>query len=109
MVKSAQEFVRALKAPSDPPDTGGPVKIQIASEVWHDSSFHVPNKEEVIVDWILTRLLKDKDKKQYVLARWPSLALSKSNKTLTYSFRCACVEIPTPYATSAIGTSSATF
>ena len=68
MVNSAQEFVKALKAPSDPPDADGPLKIQIVTQAWHDSGFHVPNKEEVIVEWILTRLLKDKDRKQYVLA-----------------------------------------
>lgn len=66
MVHSAQEFIRALKAPADPPVANGPLKIEIARSVWHSSPFYVPNKEEVIADWLLTRLLKDKDKEGYV-------------------------------------------
>ncbi|KAF7794109.1 hypothetical protein EIP86_005239 [Pleurotus ostreatoroseus] len=62
MVHSAQDFIRALKAPSDPPQAEGLTKIEIATTAWADSSFYIPNKEEVITDWALTRLLKDKDK-----------------------------------------------
>jgi hypothetical protein len=57
-----QSFVRALKAPTDPPRPAGPLKIEIARGVWDTSSFYVPNKGELIVDWILARLLKDKSK-----------------------------------------------
>ncbi|KAI0690683.1 Urb2/Npa2 family-domain-containing protein [Cytidiella melzeri] len=58
---SAQDFVRALRAPSDPPQPGGPTKLELARATWDDESRLVPNKEENIVEWILTRLLKEKD------------------------------------------------
>ncbi|KAF7982078.1 hypothetical protein HWV62_30382 [Athelia sp. TMB] len=61
-LKSSQSFVRALKAPSDPPQKDGPSKIEIALDAWSDQSFYVPNKGEVISEWILTKLLKDKSK-----------------------------------------------
>lgn len=66
MVQSAQDFIRALKAPSDPPQANGPTKIAIARATWDDGTFYVPNKEEVVADWVLTRLLKDKGKEPYV-------------------------------------------
>jgi len=56
---SAQNFVRALRAPTDPPRQGGPLKIDLASTAWHETSFHVPRKAETILEWCLTRLLKD--------------------------------------------------
>ncbi|PSR71300.1 hypothetical protein EW026_g399 [Hermanssonia centrifuga] len=62
MAHSAQEFIRALKAPSDPPHPDGLSKVDIARQAWDDTSLYVPNKEEAITDWILTRFLKDKDK-----------------------------------------------
>jgi hypothetical protein len=61
-VTSSQDFIRALKAVSDPPYPAGPSKIHIASQVWEQSTLYVPNKGQVIVDWILTRLLKGKSK-----------------------------------------------
>ncbi|KAF7339660.1 Urb2 domain-containing protein [Mycena sanguinolenta] len=57
---ASQAVYHALKAPSDPPRSGGPSKIQIASSAWEDKSLYMPNKGEVISDWILTKLLKDK-------------------------------------------------
>jgi hypothetical protein len=60
--QSSQSFVRALKAPIDPPKPDGPQKVEIAREAWDDTSFYVPSKGEVIVDWLLTTLLKDKAK-----------------------------------------------
>jgi len=60
--QSSQSFVRALKASSDPPQPDGSRKVEIAREAWDDTSFYVPSKEEVIVDWLLTKLLKDKAK-----------------------------------------------
>lgn len=60
--QSAQEFIRALRAPSDPPHAGGPYKVELAQQAWDNASFYIPNKGEVIVDWLLTRLLKDKAK-----------------------------------------------
>ncbi|KAG5648160.1 hypothetical protein DXG03_006114 [Asterophora parasitica] len=61
-VQTSQGFVRALKAASDPPTTGGPSKIKIAREAWDDASFYVPNKAEVVVEWVLSKFLKEKDK-----------------------------------------------
>lgn len=60
---SSQDFVRALKAPSD---TDKPSKIQIASHAWNEPAFYVPNKDQVIVDWILTHFLKEKGKESSV-------------------------------------------
>ncbi|KAJ6519597.1 Urb2/Npa2 family-domain-containing protein [Mycena sanguinolenta] len=57
---ASQVVYHALKAPSDPPRAGGPSKIQIASTAWEDRSLYMPNKGQVISDWILTKLLKDK-------------------------------------------------
>ncbi|KAJ6604425.1 Urb2/Npa2 family-domain-containing protein [Mycena vulgaris] len=57
---ASQAVYHALKAPSDPPHAGGPLKIQIASSAWEDKSLYMPNKGEVIAEWVLTRLLKDK-------------------------------------------------
>ena len=62
---SSQGFVRSLKAASDPPLVGGPSKIEIAQQAWEDASFYVPSKAEVIVDWILSKFLKDKGKEMY--------------------------------------------
>ncbi|KAI9512665.1 Urb2/Npa2 family-domain-containing protein [Russula earlei] len=57
--ESAQSFVRALRAPTDPPKLGDPSKIEIATAAWGQTSFHVPRKAEIILEWSLTRLLKD--------------------------------------------------
>ncbi|KAL4243177.1 hypothetical protein ABKN59_000993 [Abortiporus biennis] len=65
MVLSAQDFVRALKSPNDPPHPGGPAKIELAQAAWEDESLYIPNKGEVIADWLLTKLLKDKDKEYH--------------------------------------------
>jgi hypothetical protein len=59
---SAQSFVRALKAPSDPPLPEEQHKIEMARKAWDDMSFYVPGKGELIVDWLFTKLLKDKEK-----------------------------------------------
>lgn len=76
---SSQDFVRSLKAVSDPPLIGGPSKIEIAQQAWKNTSLYVPSKAEVIVDWILTRFLKDKGKETYELFRLLSVLLySKS-------------------------------
>ncbi|KAJ7786075.1 Urb2/Npa2 family-domain-containing protein [Mycena metata] len=57
---ASQAVYHALKAPSDPPRVGGPFKIDIASSAWEDKSLYMPNKGEVIAEWILTKFLKDK-------------------------------------------------
>lgn len=72
MAMSAQEFIKALKAPLDPPQADGPPKIAIAGNAWHNGTVYIPNKEEAIVDWILTRLLKEKDKERCVFSRLES-------------------------------------
>ncbi|OJA09101.1 hypothetical protein AZE42_02578 [Rhizopogon vesiculosus] len=59
---SAQSFVRLLKAPTDPPNPDSPPKIHIACTAWDDTTLHIPNKHELIAEFILTRLLKDKSK-----------------------------------------------
>ncbi|KAH9947654.1 Urb2/Npa2 family-domain-containing protein [Amylocystis lapponica] len=62
--QSAQEFVRALRAPTDPPHPNGPFKIEVARQTWENTTLYIPNKAEVITDWLLTRLLKDKAKER---------------------------------------------
>lgn len=62
MALSAQDFIRALRATADPPSPGGPTKVQIATQVWNNPALYVPNKGEAIIDWLLSRFLKDKDK-----------------------------------------------
>ncbi|VDB84507.1 unnamed protein product [Peniophora sp. CBMAI 1063] len=59
---SSQNFVRALKAPNDPPNPESLEKIDIAREVWDNSAINTQNKAEAIVEFILTRLLKEKGK-----------------------------------------------
>ncbi|KAI0271531.1 Urb2/Npa2 family-domain-containing protein [Gloeopeniophorella convolvens] len=57
--ESAQAFVRALRAPADPPAPGDPPKIDIASAAWHAEFFYVPRKAEIVFEWCLTRILKE--------------------------------------------------
>lgn len=64
---SAQEFIRALKGSADPPHVGGPLKIEIAKRTWDDASLYIPNKAEAIVEWLLSTMLKEKSKQQYVV------------------------------------------
>lgn len=59
-LKSAQSFVRALKASADPPISGAPAKIVIARNAWDTQTFVVPNKDEVILEWIFSKLSKEK-------------------------------------------------
>jgi hypothetical protein len=63
---SAPHLVRALKAPSDPPVAGGPLKITIAEQAWHDESFYLPNKAEVIGEFILSKFFKERVDGTYV-------------------------------------------
>lgn len=56
---SSQDFIRSLKAASDPPQPNGPSKLEIARAGWENSALYVPRKDEVIADWILTKLHKD--------------------------------------------------
>lgn len=66
-LQSSQDFVRALKSAADPPAPGGPPKIDIAMQAWNNKSFYVPSKAEIIADWILTKLLKEKGKEGCVI------------------------------------------
>ncbi|KIM48444.1 hypothetical protein M413DRAFT_440178 [Hebeloma cylindrosporum] len=61
-IESSQDFVRALRSASDPPTAGGPLKVEIAQLAWNNASFYVPSKAELIADWVLTKLLKEKGK-----------------------------------------------
>ncbi|TFK57438.1 hypothetical protein OE88DRAFT_1651155 [Heliocybe sulcata] len=58
--QSAQGFVRALKSPADPPQVGEPLKIEIARIVWDRSAIYIPNKAQIVYDWILTKFLKER-------------------------------------------------
>jgi hypothetical protein len=66
-IHSSQDFIRALKASSDPPVVGGPNKIEIARHAWDNNAFYLPSKAEVTVEWILSSLLKDKSQPAFVL------------------------------------------
>ena len=70
---NAQEFIRALKASSDPPYAGGPPKIEVARKAWDNVSLYVPNKAEAIVDWILSALLKEKSRQPFVYLPLPHI------------------------------------
>jgi hypothetical protein len=59
-LSSSQAFVRALKAASDPPTPNGPTKIDIARAGWQRKHFVVPNKEELVSEWLLGKLLKER-------------------------------------------------
>jgi hypothetical protein len=62
-LKSSQDFVRALKAASDPPVVaGGLTKFEIAEAAWNNANFYVPSKAELIADWLFTKLLKERGK-----------------------------------------------
>ncbi|OCF78752.1 hypothetical protein I204_00696 [Kwoniella mangroviensis CBS 8886] len=50
---SASGLIKNLKAASDPPQSGFPLKIDIALEAWQQDSFHVPRKADVLRDWVI--------------------------------------------------------
>lgn len=56
---SSHDFIRALKASSDPPVPNGLSKLEIASSGWKDNSLLVPRKDQVITDWIISKFHKD--------------------------------------------------
>jgi hypothetical protein len=80
---SAQSFVRLLKAPTDPPNPESPPKIQIACAAWDDVTIHIPNKHELIAEFILTRLLKDKSKTRCVGLRGVQPLVLTTDKSVT--------------------------
>lgn len=63
-----QEFIRALKASSNPPVPGGQTKIEIARHAWDDNTFLLPSKAQVIADWLLSTFLKDKFQSTWALS-----------------------------------------
>jgi hypothetical protein len=63
MELSSREFIQALKTAEDP---GAPAKIKIARRAWDNSSFYLPSKAEVIVEWILSTFHKNKSLDPYV-------------------------------------------
>lgn len=62
MTDSALDLVRKLKGPADPLTPGGLSKIELAQQGWSNTYLYMPNKAETILEWLLIRLLKDKDK-----------------------------------------------
>ncbi|KAH7330735.1 Urb2/Npa2 family-domain-containing protein [Rhizoctonia solani] len=54
---SSQEFIRALKASTDPPRPDGTRKIDLARQAWELETLFIPSKAEVIVEWVLRSLL----------------------------------------------------
>lgn len=58
---SAQDFIKALRARPEAHENG-PFKIELARKAWDSTNLDFPSKDEVVVDWLLTRLLKDKAK-----------------------------------------------
>ncbi|KZV92101.1 hypothetical protein EXIGLDRAFT_718699 [Exidia glandulosa HHB12029] len=60
-LSSAHAFIRALKAQTDPPPAESRQKIDLARDAWHTQSLYVPSKPEVLVDWLLSHLLKFHD------------------------------------------------
>ncbi|KAL1762420.1 hypothetical protein FB107DRAFT_199085 [Schizophyllum commune] len=97
-IKTAQDFVRALKAPNDPPSAGLPRKVQIAREGWDDQAFHVPNKAELIVDWLLGRFQKERN--QQSLADFCSVILDVEAWRLLHD---VCAGTPKPALVSVLG------
>jgi hypothetical protein len=60
VMQSSQDFVKGLKSTADPPFPGGPLKLNIATDAWNDTSFYIPRKGQVIAEWILSKFQKDR-------------------------------------------------
>lgn len=45
-------LVKQLRAPTDPPQNGGPSKIKLATQVLHDDTTRIPHKEAIIKSWL---------------------------------------------------------
>ncbi|CAE6490687.1 unnamed protein product [Rhizoctonia solani] len=73
---SSQEFIRALKAPKDPPRPEGTRKIDLARQAWELETLFIPSKAEVIVEWVLQSLLTTEETTSGVLdgKSWKLLA-----------------------------------
>ena len=55
-----QIIIKALKGSSDPPNKGGPSKIEVAKYAWDSTSIRFLNKDEVLAEWIFTSFVKEK-------------------------------------------------
>ncbi|KAJ3815023.1 Urb2/Npa2 family-domain-containing protein [Lentinula aff. lateritia] len=89
VLSSSQSFVRALKASSDPPNIGGPSKIEISRAAWDQQSFHAPRKAEVIVELILNRFVKSHELQSVTdIASWQLLSdiITPPRSTTTHSW-----------------------
>lgn len=64
-INTSQDVVRALRAPADPPYPGSPSKIEIARNAWDNGSLNFPQKRELLLEYALSRLLKDKNAEEY--------------------------------------------
>ncbi|BEI96791.1 hypothetical protein CcaverHIS631_0203800 [Cutaneotrichosporon cavernicola] len=53
-------LIKALKGAQDPPTSGGPSKISLATAAWQDTSLLVPRKADVIRDWVLEAWTRSK-------------------------------------------------
>lgn len=47
-------LLRYLRAARDPPSTGGPSKISLATSAWRDQGSEIPHLGEILRDWILS-------------------------------------------------------
>ncbi|KAJ3828501.1 Urb2/Npa2 family-domain-containing protein [Lentinula raphanica] len=73
-LSSSQNFVKALKASSDPPSVGSFSKLEIARAAWDQKTFYAPRKAEVIVDFILNRFVKSNETQSITdIATWTLL------------------------------------
>jgi hypothetical protein len=80
---SSQSFVRALKAPSDPPYPDGPLKIEIARRGWDDTTLYLPNKGELIVEWVLTAFLRARGSDVWVTDSRYTLCVLKIHREMS--------------------------
>ncbi|EIN13586.1 hypothetical protein PUNSTDRAFT_129265 [Punctularia strigosozonata HHB-11173 SS5] len=64
-INTSQDIVRALRAPVDPPKPGGPSKIEIARTAWNDGSLNFPQKREFLLEYVLSRFLKEKNAEEH--------------------------------------------
>ena len=59
--KSSHTIIKALKGAKDPPGSSTFSKIEIARNAWEDAELRFPNKDEFVVDWLLSNFVKDRE------------------------------------------------
>jgi len=57
---SSEAFIKAIKGVSDPPVEGGLNKVELSLEALARSSLYVPAKAEVITEWAISKMFKEK-------------------------------------------------